>query len=225
MIAIMKKIFCILGCMVAGHLFAQRPSSLITQLQPVSVALQDVTYKGKPAVRMTGLRKERYTHELAIVQNSFFTNGTIEVEMSGDRLPDSDTSNRGFVGIAFRVEGSDSLRRFECFYLRPANGRAEDQLRRNHSTQYVSEPEYTWQRLRKETPGVYESYVDLVPGEWTHVRIVVKDRSARLYVNGSSEPCLVVHDLKKGLSTGAVALWIGVGTEAHFRNLRITYDQ
>jgi hypothetical protein len=220
----MKRMICAICCMVIGHLYAQESAVLLKQLQPVSVLLQNVTYKGKSAIRMTGLKKTRYTHELAIVRNSSFTNGTIEVEMSGDRLPDSDTSNRGFVGIAFRVEGTDSSRRFECFYLRPANGRAEDQLRRNHSTQYVSEPEYTWQRLRKENPGVYESYVDLVPGEWTRVKIVVKDRDAQLYVNGAQEPCLVVHDLKKGISSGAVALWIGVGTEAYFRNLKITNE-
>ncbi|MBI2275150.1 MAG: hypothetical protein HYU70_15230 [Bacteroidetes bacterium] len=221
----MKRIICFISCLITGQLFAQESSLLLKQLQPVSVNLQAVTYKGKDAIRMTGLKKTRYTHELAILQNSSFTNGTIEVELSGDRLPDTDTSNRGFVGIAFRVEGSsDSLRRFDCFYLRPANGRAEDQLRRNHSTQYVSEPEYTWQRLRKENPGVYESYVDLVPGEWTKVKIVVKDRYARLYVNDASEPCLIVTDLKKSVSTGAVALWIGVGTEAYFRNLRITNE-
>jgi hypothetical protein len=27
--------------------------------------------------------------------------------------------------------------------------RADDQLQRNHSTQYVSQPDFTWQRLRK----------------------------------------------------------------------------
>jgi len=220
----MKKIVCFISCLITGHVFAQESPLLLKQLQPVSVNLQAVTYKGKDAIRMTGLKKTRYTHELAILQNSSFTNGTIEVELSGDRLPDSDTSNRGFAGIAFRVEGADSLRKFECFYLRPANGRAEDQLRRNHSTQYTSEPEYTWQRLRKENPGVYESYADLVPGEWTKVKIVVKDRYARLYVNDAAEPCLIVNDLKKGVSTGAIALWIGVGTEAYFRNLRITNE-
>lgn len=220
----MKKIIWFLSCIITGNLFAQESSLPITQLQPVSVNLQEVIYKGKAAIRMTGLPKTRYTHELAVLQNSSFTNGTIEVELSGDRLPDSDTSNRGFVGIAFRVEGTDSLSRFECFYLRPANGRAEYQLRRNHSAQYISEPAYTWQRLRKETPGVYESYVDLVPGEWTKVKIAVKDNDARLYVNGAAEPCLVVHDLKKGISSGAVALWIGIGTEAYFRNLKITNE-
>jgi hypothetical protein len=102
------------------------------------------------------------------------------------------------------------------------NGRAEDQLQRNHSEQYVSHPEFPWNRLRQESPGVYESYVDLVPGEWTKVRIVVSGREARLFVHGADQPCLIVKDLKLGASKGAGALWIGPGTEAHFADLRVT---
>jgi hypothetical protein len=75
--------------------------------------------------------------------------------------------------------------------------------------------------LRKETPGKYESYVDLVPGEWTKVTITVQGDKARLYVNGSQQPTLIVNDLKLGLSKGAIALWIGPGTVAHFSNLRV----
>ena len=111
---------------------------------------------------------------------------------------------------------------FECIYLRPTNGRAEDQVRRNHSTQYFSFPDFPWPRLRKEAPGKYESYVDLVPGEWTTVKIEVRGLQSRLYAHGAEQPCLVVNDLKLGETKGTVALWIGPGTEAHFSNLRIS---
>jgi hypothetical protein len=43
----------------------------------------------------------------------------------------------------------------------------------------------------------------------------------RLYVNGASQPTLLVNDLKLGDRSGAIALWIGLGTEAHFANLRL----
>jgi hypothetical protein len=97
--------------------------------------------------------------------------GTIELDLAGAPRADAFEGARGFVGVAFRRQ-KDPLR-YECLYLRPANGRAEDQLRRNHSTQYVSHPDFPWHRLRRESPGLYESYVDLVPGEWTRVKIVV----------------------------------------------------
>jgi hypothetical protein len=94
--------------------------------------------------------------------------------------------------------------------------------RRNHSTQYVSEPEWPWDRLRKESPGVYESYVDLEAGAWTRYKIVVKGARAELYVHDAAQPCLIVKDLKLGDATGAIALWVGPGTDAYFANLKIT---
>jgi hypothetical protein len=69
---------------------------------------------------------------------------------------------------------------------------------------------------------MYESYVDLVPGEWTKVKIEVKGDKARLYVHGNAQPTLIVNDLKQGVTKGAVGLWIGPGTTGHFSNLRIT---
>ena len=69
---------------------------------------------------------------------------------------------------------------------------------------------------------MYESYVDLLPGEWTDVKIVVVGTTARLYVHGADQPSLIVNDLKLGESSGAVALWIGPGTVAHFTDLSIS---
>ena len=105
---------------------------------------------------------------------------------------------------------------------RPKNGRSEDQLQRNHSVQYISVPGFPWNKLRSETPGKYESYVDLVAGQWTRVKIQVAGSRARLYVNGTEQPTLVVNDLKQAAESGAIALWVGRGTIAHFSGLTIT---
>jgi hypothetical protein len=112
--------------------------------------------------------------------------------------------------------------KYECFYIRPTNGRADDQERRNHTTQYISMPDFEWSRLRREAPGRYESYVDLATGAWTKIKIEVDGVKARMYVNDSPQPVLIVNDLKHGDSQGAVALWIGLGTEAYFANLRLS---
>jgi hypothetical protein len=90
--------------------------------------------------------------------------------------------------------------------LRFTNGRAEDQLRRNHAAQYVSEPDFPWFRLREESPGVYESYVDIEPKAWTKLKVVVAATKAQLYVNGAAQPCLIVNDLKLGDTHGQIAL-------------------
>jgi hypothetical protein len=61
----------------------------------------------------------------------------------------------------------------------------------------------------------------LQPGEWTKYKIEVEGRSARLYVNGAQQPCLIVNDLKLDPLAGGVALWVGPGTEGYFSNLKV----
>jgi pimeloyl-ACP methyl ester carboxylesterase len=158
----------------------------------------------------------------AVVKDLIFRNGAIDVDVSGAPSQTANTQARGFIGVAFRMAAGGA--RFEEIYIRPTNGRAEDQLRRNHSVQYVSFPDWPWERLRKENPGVYESYADMAAGEWTHLRIAVHGTSAALYVNGAAQPCLMVNDLKLADSEGAVALWIGPGTEGYFRKLTATRE-
>jgi len=159
--------------------------------------------------------------QYAIIEGLEFANGVIEAEIAGAVAPGAITLARGFVGIAFRLQNAT----YDAFYLRPTNGRAEDQERRNHATQYVSHPDWPWFRLRKEIPSKYESYVDLMPGVWTKIKIVVRAERARLYVHGQEQPTLIVNDLKSGAQgRGGVALWIDQGTVAHFRNLSVSLD-
>ena len=191
------------------------PLATLAELELQSVEAEIVIYRGRQAVRL--VEQEEATVTIAILSGSNFKDGMIEAEIAGAPRRDAPQDMRGFVGIAFRVQPDAS--RFECFYLRPTNGRADDQLRRNHSTQYISHPEYPWYRLREESPGMYESYTDLVPGAWTPVRIVVSGTRAQLHVNGAEQPCLIVNDLKLGETQGQIALWIGAGTEAYFSNI------
>ncbi len=174
---------------------------------------------GRKAVRIVAA-PEASGETIAIVPDTDFGDGTIELELAGGVLAGAPEAARGFVGVAFRVDPKTLA--YDSFYLRPTNGRTLDQLRRNHSTQYISHPDFPWHRLRKEQPGVYESYVDVEPGAWTRLRIVVTGGQALLYVHGAEQPTLVVTDMKRSPARGAVALWIGDGTEAFFRNLTIT---
>jgi hypothetical protein len=195
----------------------------LDKLELHNVMANLTTYRGLPAVRIADTSRPDLgdASRFALVPGDSFQDGSIEITLSGDTGPDAPPELRGFVGIAFRVSEDDS--RFECFYLRPKNGRSEDQLQRNHSAQYISIPGFPWQKLRSETPSKYEAYVDLIPGEWTKVRIQVKDRTARLYVNGSEQPTLIVNDLKQPSARGGIGLWIGPGTIAHFTNLKLTH--
>ena len=158
---------------------------------------------------------------IASIEGVEFSNGIIEVEVAGAPGAGAAQGARGFVGIAFRVQPDQQT--YDAFYLRPTNGRADDQERRNHSAQYISHPDWPWFRLRQETPSKYESYVDLLPDVWTKIKIEVRGANARLYVNDQSQPTLIVNDLKTGAAAkGGVALWIGPGTIGHFRNLTVS---
>lgn len=209
----MSLLFLIMPLILVGQSLS--PDTL-TAYKGVATA---VTYKGHKAIRLVE-EPGQTNGAMAVLKNSEFHDGTIEVDVTGALAPTADATARGFVGIAFRVAPDGS--KFECLYIRPTNARADDQLRRNRSVQYISHPDYPWQRLRQETPAQYETYADLVPGEWTKLRIEVKGDKARLWVNGASQPTLLVNDLKHGDSHGALALWIGPGTEAHFANLKIS---
>ena len=184
-----------------------------------NVRAEPVTYRGQNAIRLVddapGGGDD--VSRIAVVNGTSIKDGHVEITLSGDTAADASPQLRGFVGIAFRVAGNAS--HYECFYLRPKNGRSEDQLQRNHSAQYISVPGFPWNKLRDESPGKYESYVDLVPGAWTKIKVEFAGTTARLYVNGSGQPTLIVHDLKQPSEAGALALWIGPGTIANFSDL------
>ena len=219
---------------VAAAQSKQYPLESVNGLRLHNVSAEPATLQGKKGLRLTlseetMQRVQRMTPEqrtaadlnwLAVIEGLDFSSGVIEVELAGAPAPGAGEGARGFVGIAFRLQADN--RTYDAFYLRPTNGRAEDQQRRNHSAQYISHPEWPWFRLRKETPEKYESYVDLVPGQWTKIKIEVRGDRARLYVNGAAQPTLIVNDLKSGANArGAVALWLDPGTVAHFRNLTV----
>ncbi len=216
----MKRRMLSLALMVSAAAYSQTISLRSTgEMKQHNVKAEPVTYKGRDALKVTPAG-EANEDRLVILTSTDFKDGVIEADVAGEPGPGAAAAARGFIGVAFRVAPGASA--FECFYLRPTNGRADDQVRRNHSLQYMSFPSAPWQKLRKEFPEKYESYADLVTAEWIKVRIEVSGVKAKLYVNGAPQPSLIVNDLKLGEAKGAAGLWIGPGTIAHFANLKIS---
>jgi hypothetical protein len=196
-----------------------------TKLDLSNADLRWVEYRGRHALKLVPLPGHEHdvNEEMqAVLAESDFQDGTIELEVAGARRHGystaEDTSGfKGMIGVSFRVQDD----RAERLYVRPENARLNNQLFRNRSTQYESSPDFPWDHLREASPGMYESYVDLESGGWTKLRIEVLGTKARLYVNGAAQPSLVVNDLKHGDSRGKIALWARVSTEAYFSNLRV----
>jgi hypothetical protein len=214
-----KSLFAlVLGSTISCLTFSQSIELSSAILNSENAIIEKANYKGKTATHIYS--KDLKATEVVLIKDVIFENGTLEIDLAGAVQRGADSTVRGFIGLAFRVQNTDSLR-YECFYLRPTNGRAEDQLRRNHTVQYISHPRYPWYKLRTEFPGKYESYTDLEAGEWTHVKIVVNHKDARLFVNHAKQPCLIVNDLKLDHSIGGIGLWIGPGTDAYFSGLKL----
>jgi hypothetical protein len=221
----MNRVFLPLICSLLSTLLpAPLAAQTVDQLAGKNVSIAPVTYKGRTAIQVNANERDTAVGAAgatayAVVNGAVFQNGTIEVEVAGQPFEGASPEARGYIGIAFRLQEDGQ---FEYIYLRPTNGRVDDQVRRNHSTQYASFPAFPFTRLRREAPEKYESYVDLEPGVWTRYRIEVEGSKARLYVHGAAQPCLIINDLKLDPRPGGVALWVGPGTEGYFANLKIT---
>lgn len=213
-------VYCLVGILnVNAQPFKLEEASL----EPVQVSITFEMVKGKDAVKAV---KDPAIAEVdqptfIKIKGSHFRNGTIEVLVLSRLLPEATELARGFIGIAFRINEDNS--KFECIYLRPTNARADDQVRRNHTLQYFSYPDYPYTRFRKDSPEKYESYTDMALNEWIKVKIVVLDSRAQLFVQDSPQPCLIVNDLKHGADqSGAIGLWVDVGTEGYFTDLKVS---
>ncbi|HEX2908167.1 MAG TPA: hypothetical protein VHO69_14955 [Phototrophicaceae bacterium] len=195
------------------------------------VTAQLAAYQGRTALRVelaptTVAAQDFVDSNTFVVIPSDFGDGEIEVDLLGRLQAAAPSYARGFIGVAFRIAPECST--FEAVYLRPTNGRADDSVRRQRAIQYFAYPDWKFERLRQETPGLYEAGADIGPDEWLRLRLVVAGAQAQVYLDGlgNGAPLLVVNDLKLGpTARGAVGLWVDIGTEGYFANLRIVHGR
>ncbi len=219
----MKTLLSFFLLAVSANVFAQKISLDTKNLLPNQVYMSTEKLDGKAVVKVIKDSTLQAVDEATFVKikDVDFKDGIIEVMVLSRLHQKARPSDRGFIGMAFRINADNS--KFECIYIRPTNGRAEDQIRRNHSIQYFSFPDFKFPRLRKESPEMYESYADMGLNEWIKIRIEVKGKQAKLFLNDNKQPSLVVNDLKMGADvSGALGLFVDVGTEGYFRDLKIT---
>lgn len=206
----------------AATLAAQTPAPYANPLTDASSLTllggkaDPVEYQGRKAIRLTASGEQAF----AFVKDLSFRDGVIQVDMATHSTTPPGVRMPGFTGIAFRARPDAT--HYDMFYVRPGNASSGDQAMRNHTVQYVAAPGYDWNILRRHWPWIYESWADLHLDAWTPIRIEVHGRDARLYVNGSTSPSLIVDGLKGEDLSGGVALWSYAGEEAYFSNLRIT---
>lgn len=150
-----------------------------------------------------------------------FRDGRIEVDIRSRITSDAPDYARGFAGIAYRI--SPDASNFESVYVRPLNGRelAPPPPRDERAVQYFAYPEWPYSRLREELPdATYEASALIAPDRWLTLAIEVLDRRVRVLIDGTET--LVVEQTMAEPANGSLGLWVDIGTEAHFADLRIT---
>jgi hypothetical protein len=219
----MKNLQILLFTVFLSHsLFAQTEKLEKSNLLPNQVLMSFENLGGEKVLKVFKDSTIKAVDEPTFVRikDLDFQDGIIEVKVLSKLLKTARPSDRGFIGIAFRIDEKNS--KYESIYIRPTNGRAEDQIRRNHSIQYYSYPNYKFDRLRKEAPEKYETYADMGLNEWIMLRIEVKSNKAVLYVNNQKSPNFIVNEMLGNLKSGGIGLWVDVGTEGYFKDLKVT---
>jgi hypothetical protein len=181
------------------------------KLQPFNRKLESITDKEQKAVRFS----ESEGDGLAWIDAVNFTNGIIELDIKG-----KDVLQQSFVGIAFHGKDEKTL---DAVYFRPFNFQTSDSVRHIHAVQYVSHPDFPWNVLRETQNGKYEKAIASAPNpnDWFHVKIIVDYPHVTVYINNSTEPCLVVDKLNDR-HDGKIGLWVGNNSGGEFANLVIT---
>ncbi|WP_020596378.1 hypothetical protein [Spirosoma panaciterrae] len=178
-----------------------------TVVNRTATALIEGTYKG--------IRLDEKTDEgVAWIPDLRLDKGTLEFDVRGKNV-----LQQSFVGIAFH--GQDN-KTYEAIYFRPFNFFSTDSLRRVHAVQYIAHPMFTWQKLRTNFPGKYESALSSPPDPngWFHVRVEIQSHAVRVFVNQNTTPALVVERLVQ-TANGRVGLWVGNGSGGDFANLTV----
>lgn len=147
---------------------------------------------------------------VAISPITGFRDGDIDVDMRG-----RDVLQRSFVGVVFHY-ANDST--FETVWLRPFNFRADDTTRHGHSVQFASYPTFTWQRLRAEHPGKFESALNPPPkaDDWVHLHVEVRGAHVSALVNGKK---VIDVESPAPRPAGGLGLWVGDQSNGDFANL------
>lgn len=217
----------LVACITEAKELSRIETKNISKFKLSGVSLRQSIYQGEEVFKVT-MPASSYQHpdrdiltDRALIAwlPIDFRNGSIELDLVSSLAADAPVYARGFIGVAFRIDPSLN---FEGIYLRPVNSQAEDQIRRNHSTQYFSYPDFDFARLRREASEKYESYVDISMNTWIHIKIDVVDDRASLFVNRAKQATLIVKDLKHGPAQhGGIGFWIESGTIGYFKNVKI----
>ncbi len=191
-------------------------------MKAINVEVKETTLDGEQVIYVAKPHENQTPDDntYALVDDTVFHKGIIDVDVRSRLLPTADITNRGFIGLTFRTKEDGS--EFECFYIRPTNGNTDDEVRKQHGCQYFSYPGYTFAYFRKHNILGFEAPIEGHLDKWFHLRLVINDDEGTFYVDDMDTPVLHVEHMKHGKDAkGLVGLYVDNGTEGYFKNLKI----
>ncbi|KQC02189.1 family 16 glycoside hydrolase [Pedobacter sp. Hv1] len=214
-----KFLYCIILVLLPCFLFGQKQQTLKLsnlyqqgKLKATNKNISIVTNDGEAYLKISEDKKEG----IVWLPVKDFKNGTIEVEMRG-----KDVFQRSFIGLAFH--GIDDTT-YDAVYCRPFNFFAKDSVRRVHAVQYISHPDFTWEKLRNERNAVFEKSIinPPNPNHWFTMKLVIDNTTVKVYINNAVIPSLTVEKLNKR-KVGKIGLFTADSSGGNFKTLQITY--
>lgn len=182
--------------------------------QALRVTLTDEASKGEPNVDFIDM-------PTFLMIPADFKNGNISVNLFSKLRDDAPSYARGFAGLAYRISDSGDV--FEAVYLRPLNGlkTKPESPRDKRAVQYFAYPDWRFERLRQEYPdGRFEAGANIGPAEWVNLTLEIDETRLTVFVDGTE--CITLDKTKAEVITGNIGLFVDIGTEAFFSELRIT---
>ena len=182
------------------------------QLKPVNREVKIVSSDSGAYLKIAQSKKEG----LVWLPFKDFKNGTIEIQMRG-----KDVFQRSFIGIAFH-RADDST--YDAVYCRPFNFSVKDSIRRIHAVQYISHPDFTWDRLRKQSNAVFEKEIinPPDPNGWFTMKLVIEGATVKAFINNAVQPSFTVQKLSSA-SQGKIGLFTADSSGGDFKTIRINY--
>ncbi len=164
--------------------------------------------------------EENDTNSIVVFEEAMYKNFCYEMDVLAKLREDAPSHARGFIGLIFGCNQEHS--KFESFYIRPTNGRdCDDPIRKKHACQYFSYPGYTFSYFREFGIDQYENAISTIAlNEWAHIKVIVNDKQAHFYVN--DELVLNVERILP-IEEGKVGLFVDIGTEGYFKNIKLSH--
>lgn len=195
--AVMAAILLAVAQTSSGPLAAQ---SGVVPLSPdawtATDSIRSVSYLGRPALYIN--------RGVALVRGAAMENGTLDLDVAA-----SDTTN--FLGVAFRAT---SPRFSNVVFLRPGASGTEEAVQYGPAFNSLG---VAWQVYHGDGAN---AVAEIPRNRWVHVRVELDGPVARLFVDTTTTPTLVVPRLVTSGGAG-LGVWTGAfGRGAYFSNVR-----